>query len=436
MAAPILRPETREESIIYYTILWTWGFWALGALYIVAPVVGWYLAFVALARYVGVSSHPCDRPPSVPLGVVVWWVSMAAMLFALVAAHINFELGFGSLLKSSIGWAKGWALMAVFPWIGAMLPIRAEIVYRATNKLALQTLALTPVFIGAALAHLPHPLYTSPLQIVGGPGPEFFRVELYSIDETNGNLRWSFFAPWSPAAAFIANISFVFALYDRSRFWKWVGVASCIVISVLSQSRLALVAIPGVVVLLTILCNLTRPLMLGAASLLSTLGFLLATPILSLVEDFSQKFTQARAASSRVRAILRSIALQRWESEAPIFGHGVVERGPHLVEHMPIGSHHSWYGLLFVKGIVGFMALAIPLAWTMLELLAKAQADRVARCALGVMIIITFYTFGENLEILSYLFWPGLIVIGVAMRRRFFNPLRRRFNPPLSLIHI
>jgi hypothetical protein len=27
MAAPILRLETREERIIYYTILWTWGFW-------------------------------------------------------------------------------------------------------------------------------------------------------------------------------------------------------------------------------------------------------------------------------------------------------------------------------------------------------------------------------------------------------------------------
>ncbi len=428
MAAPVLRPETREEIIVYYTILGTWGFYILGALYVVAPVVGWCLAFVALLRYVGISRRPRTRPPRIPLGVLVWWVSMAAMLFALVAAHINFELGLGSMLKSSIGWAKGWALMAVFPWIGAMLPIRPEIVYRASNKLALQTLLLTPVFIAGALLHAPSPLYVSPLQILGGPGEEYFQVALYSIDETNGNLRWNFFAPWAPAAAFIANISFVFALYDRSRFWKWVGVTSCIVISVMSQSRLALIAIPGVILLLAILCNLTRPLTLGVASVVSTLGFLLATPILSLVEDASQRFTRARAASSRVRAVLRSIALQRWEDEAPIFGHGVVEKGPHLVEHMPIGSHHSWYGLLFVKEIVGFVALAVPLAWTLLELIVKAQADRVARCALGVMIIITFYTFGENLEILSYLFWPGLVVVGVAMRRRFFHPICRRFQ--------
>ena len=41
------------------------------------------------------------------------------------------------------------------------------------------------------------------LRAVGGPGDEFFAVELYGIDNTNGSKRWRFFAPWSPAAAFV-----------------------------------------------------------------------------------------------------------------------------------------------------------------------------------------------------------------------------------------
>ncbi len=428
MATPTLRPETQEEKLVYYTIVLTWLFWVLGALYIIAPVLGWYLAFLALLRYTGISSHSSKLVQVIPAGVVVWWLSMAVMLFALVTAHITFDLGFGSMLKSSIGWAKGWALMAIFPWIGAMLPIRPEIVYRATNVLALQTLLLVPVFVAAALIGIPTPLYTSPIQIVGGPGPEFFQVALYAVDETNGNLRWSFFAPWSPAAAFIANLSLPFALYERSTFWKWIGVASCITVSLLSQSRLALVAIPGLLVLLAIFCNLARPVTWGVASVLSTIGLLLSAPLLEIFDEFVQRFNQARAASSRVRALLRSIAVQRWQTEAPIFGHGLVEKGSHIVEYMPIGSHHTWYGLLFVKGIVGFLALAIPLTWTFFEVLVKAQTDRVARCALGVVIIIIFYTFGENLEILAYLFWPGLVVIGISMRRRVFLPLRSRLG--------
>ena len=29
--------------------------------------------------------------------------------------------------------------------------------------------------------------------------------------------------------------------------------------------------------------------------------------------------------------------------------------------------------------------------------------------------ILVLYSFGENLEILAYLFWPGLVVIGRAL---------------------
>jgi hypothetical protein len=85
------------------------------------------------------------------------------------------------------------------------------------------------------------------------------------------------------------------------------------------------------------------------------------------------KFKEARAESTRVRQTLKEIAGYRWKTEAPIWGHGVVEPGPHLVEYMPIGSHHTWYGLLFVKGIVGLFALAVPMALSFLVLLFKAQ---------------------------------------------------------------
>ncbi len=426
MDAPTLRPETPEEKLIWHFIVWTWFYWLLGALYVVAPVLGWCLFAMAARRYIrGESGFGRER---VPPGVHIWTVSMAAMLIALIVAHLDFGLGAGMLIKSAVGWAKGWALMFVFPFVGAMMRVRASIIYRATNVLALQSLLLVPVFILAGLAGLPHPLYISPLQIIGGPGPEFFAVEFNSIDDTNGAMRWRFFAPWSPAAAFVANIAFVFALYERDTFWKWVGIASSIVICVMAASRLALIVVPGVIGLTLMLCNLTRPITaaLGAAG--GTLGGFALPQILALYEGLTNSFNAARADSTRVRAVLGSIAKHRWQSEAPVFGHGVVEIGPKIVEHMPIGSHHSWYGLLFVKGIVGFMALAIPLAWTIIEMTIKGQSDRVARAALAVTIVITFYTFGENLEILSYLFWPGLIVIGIASRRRFFSPYGARLG--------
>lgn len=35
------------------------------------------------------------------------------------------------------------------------------------------------------------------------------------------------------------------------------------------------------------------------------------------------------------------------------------------------------------------------------------------------MIVILFlYTFGENLEILVYLYWPGMVIMGMALQER------------------
>ena len=118
----------------------------------------------------------------------------------------------------------------------------------------------------------------------------------------------------------------------------------------------------------------------------------------------------------RVRAGLNDMAFDRWWTEARIWGHGIVENGPHHVEYMPIGSHHTWLGLLFVKGAVGFLALFLAMVWTTLDLAFAAQARREARAGLAVIFVMWFFSFSENLEMLAYLYWPGLVAIGVGLK--------------------
>ncbi len=48
------------------------------------------------------------------------------MLVTLWVGHLQLNLGTGETIKSTIGWAKGWALAALFPLAGAVLPIRRE----------------------------------------------------------------------------------------------------------------------------------------------------------------------------------------------------------------------------------------------------------------------------------------------------------------------
>jgi hypothetical protein len=336
------------------------------------------------------------------------------MLLALLVAHLQYDLGAPQTLKSAIGWLKGWGLLALFPLAGACLRIRYAVLVRANSWFALQTLIITPFLVAAALAHLPPRLFVSPFEIVGGPGPEYFSVYLYIVDPSNGALRWQFIAPWAPAAGMIGNLMFVFAWFEPDRRFKILGLCVGVMIAFMTKSRMAMLFLVMYPPLLWTLSRLGRPRLLGAGAALSVFIGIIADTVITAVQDGVSAFRSARMDSTRVREALGRIALDRWWEEAPVWGHGVVVRGPHHVEFMPIGSHHTWFGLLYVKGAVGLLALAVPIAWTVIEMLLLAQVSDRGRLGLSVVIVLIFYSFGENLEILAYLFWPGLVAIGAA----------------------
>jgi hypothetical protein len=94
---------------------------------------------------------------------------------------------------------------------------------------------------------------------------------------------------------------------------------------------------------------------------------------------------------------------------------------------MPIGSHHTWLGLLFVKGIVGLFALAVPMIVTVVVLVRRS---------LGLSLVLLLYTFGENLEILVYLYWPGIIILGLALQERRAVPPDAVPQAPVAMVPV
>ena len=117
-----------------------------------------------------------------------------------------------------------------------------------------------------------------------------------------------------------------------------------------------------------------------------------------------------------MRETLQRIAYERWQNDAVWFGHGTVRPGAHLVEYMPIGSHHTWYGLLFVKGLIGFLAFLIPFAATLLFTTVDAVQNPRGRLPMGICMTLLLLSFGENIEIEAYLLWPSLLILGIHMR--------------------
>ena len=418
MAASAYHSQNCAEKLISITIQSTWLLWLMGGLYIIGPALGWILAVMAVRELYCAYDRSASMQVSQPEWAIhLWIIGMLAMLIILWIGHANFSLGLGMTIKSSIGWAKGWALLALFPFAASVLSVRAEILYRAICKLGMQTLIVLPLFVVAPFLGFPEILWVSPLQILGGSGPEYFAATLYTIEPGVGTPRWQFFAPWSPAAGFVAVVYVLLASQETDSKWRMIGISAALALAVLSQSRLALAAIIAIVPVLYFLNRLRNPyLWLAAIPIVMLAGFY-GTPLIELGDQIASDFRGARADSSRVREALARIAVERWENEAPWFGHGIVETGPHLVEYMPIGSHHSWYGLLFVKGLTGVIALAVPLIVSGAILFIRGVDHTLARTAFGMILVMTLYSFGENLEILSYLYWPALIILGLALKR-------------------
>jgi hypothetical protein len=418
MAASTDHPQILPERLIAATITGSWALWLVGGLYIAGPLLGWTLAvLVVRAWYFGPALPEEEAGLAIGFTVKLWLAGMAAMLVILLLGHANFSLGTAQTIKSAVGWAKGWALIALFPLAGAALPIRGEVIYRAVCQLGKQTLILLPLFLAAPFIGLPETLWVSPLKILGGSGDEYFAAVLYTLEPGVGTPRWQFYAPWSPAAGMIAVIHLICALEEKDLRWKLIGIAAGLAVALLSQSRLALVALAVIWPLAWGASRLNRAGTWFAGVPVLVLGSWFAPALIAFAEQAQADFAGARADSTRVRATLGRIAIERWQNEAWWFGHGIVERGPHLVEYMPIGSHHSWYGLLFVKGFAGLLALAVPMGATVLTCISAAMRDRAGRTALAMALVYALYSFGENLEVLTYLCWPALVLIGVGMRK-------------------
>jgi len=405
-----------EERIVWWGIVFTYAFYLTGTLYIVGSLLGWAVfALVLLRAYV---NGRWPEQACIPVLVWVWIAGMAMMLVALLVAHSQYGFSAGQTIKSSIGWAKGWALLALFPLVGALAQIRPAVIIRACCILSSQAVVFLCIGLMLAIVGFQGSLYLSPLKIVGGP-ISAFEVNLFGLNPETGKPRWPFFAPWAPAAGLLSCLFLVLSRMEPSRFWRRAGMLGALVMCLFCQSRAGWVIFIALIPALYVFRYVSKPAWILAFGLVISALAVFGEPVLERVAQAHQDIKDSRADSTRVRSILANLAIQRWESEAPIWGHGIVERGPKIVEHMPIGSHHSWYGLLFVKGLVGLVSLAAPLAMTLAYMLVLSLRSVHAQSAVLMLVVFVGYSFFENLEVLAYLYWPALLWLGMIL-----NPLK------------
>ena len=413
-----IHPENLPEALIWYYIIYTYLLYLLGAQYVAATLLGTYLTYCVLKQWWEETDKtpPEDKIVLAPLN----WVWIAAVLvieFSLIIGHFDNNLGIGQLIKSTVFWYRGWGLFVLFPLAGH-LKIRPEIIYRAACILCFQTLIITPIFRLAALVNLPQITYVSPFKLFGG-GALPSAVNLFYILDLD-EIRLVLFAPWAPALGLVGNIYFALVMAEQDRKWRFLGIMGAVAMIVASVSRMAMLALPFVPIFIWCLTHCFRPWFQISAGFLTPLFVMILPWVRNILSTLKERFHNARPGSSRVRKALKEMARQKWEQDAPLWGHGIMQgKGPRVTGGMPIGSHHTWLGILYLQGIFAFIALGTAFFLSVIDLGIKAFTHQNARIGLAMMIILFLFSLGENVDTLAYLYWPGLILVGQGFKEKW-----------------
>jgi hypothetical protein len=413
-----LKPQNLPERLIWLYILCIYPLYYLGALYVCAPLLACSLVGYLVVQWWN-QDEDTPEPDRVALSASgwVWLGAMSIVALALFVGCINFDWGLTKTISAFVNrWIRTWGLLALFPLVGH-LKIRPELIFRGICIFCIQSLVLVILFRGLmGVFDAYNHGYLSILHKLGG-GTIFYSVRTYGSVLDVSEKRLQMIAPWPPALGLVGDIFFFLCLQEKNLALRGFGMAGAIAMVVGSISRTALFCIPIVYGAVWVMSNWFRtwlPFVVGG------LGFGVALFFADLQEILSSlriKIREYRSGSSKARDILEQLAIDAWRNEAPIWGHGTVaETGPAITGFRGIGSHHTWYGMLYVHGLVGAIALGIAFLWSFFDLVSRVGTHQYAKVGLYILSVLFVFSFSDNIDGLAYLYWPGLVVLGIAFK--------------------
>ncbi len=426
-----MKPQNFEESLVWYVIIGTYGIYAFGMVFPVYSLLAWVLGgYLVLKIFLQTENTPANEKIRIPWITWLWIVYSLVILVATYAGITDFKLGTNALLRGILGWLTSSTIIPLFLLSGC-LNIRPKLIYRAVCILCLQSLIVIPIAYAAYFLNLPSILYSSPIERLIQNGPIFYNVGFYALEYGSSDVRLFLFTPWCPALGLVSNLYFFMALRESNKRWRYIGIVGAIAMNIVSLSRVALISLPIVLIIIWSLKNFTRPTVQITAGIVSFIAGILSTQLSDAATEVVDTFYSSRASSSKVRAALQRVAIEGWK-EAPIWGHGTQKPGPPVLAKMPIGSHHTWVGLLYTKGLVGFFAFFVPVFCSFVNLLIKARDSKIAETSLSILLILLFFSFGEQIDVLGYICFPGLIIMGIAFKERE-KPIFSKYRSHLNL---
>jgi O-Antigen ligase len=413
----IVRSKNLPEKLIWNYIVYNYLIYFLGAQFILAPMMAWFLLGYMVVKWWNQNE---DTPKSQRIHVsITSWVWLGATILIAITHFVGcleYDIDTYVTLRDFFnGWIRMWALFAIFPLI-ACLDIRPQLIVRAVCIFCAQSLILVVLFwIISFLNDGQGYTYISPLYKFGGQLNHYTVVIGNVVDVTEKRLYM--IAPWAPALGLLASIYFFLAMQEADKKWRYLGMIGSAALILSTFSRTAIFGVPIVYIFILTISKIFQPWTQFAWGITSFIASIFGNQIGNIFQEFISGVKQYRGGSTRAREELNQLAFNAWKDESPIWGHGsYFEKSSVMAGSRNYASDSTLYGILYSNGSIGALAVAAIFIWAFFNLLPKIHKHPYAKVGLAILSMIFIFINTENIQATAYIYWPGLVILGSVFK--------------------
>jgi len=408
------QPLTRAEQIVYWTIVLTPVWWLLGIQPLFYPVLiaGLFLYYFDI-----------DRIVRVPLPLCAWaWLLMSlVMLWTATLGLLEIGANTQSIMAAGVNFLKSYFLIFACLTLPFWSQIRTQVVTRAIAWMSAGYLVTIAAELVLLLVSPSVTGYNSPLARLVPGDKSSLRIIFASHSSFLGLPipRTVLYTPDPPILGLIAVLCFLICLGEYNGRLRQFALTGCVAALILSQSRSAILAFPlALLVGACLQSGVFRQISLWLTSFTFLGCAIVGTTIGDLMQRGSEQFEQVRADSSEARAIVVQKTLEAWQ-QSPWLGWGVIRGRALLYEdvYISLGSFSTYAAVLYLHGIVGFVALIAAMVLTLAAVYTPAlQGHGAAKWAFSCLLVLYVLSNATPLSWMAVYLWFFFIWLGAVIR--------------------
>jgi hypothetical protein len=295
-----------------------------------------------------------------------------------------------------------------------------KVVTRAVAWLATGYLATTIIEVAMLLLKIGGSGYMPPLARLI-PGDKGSLRVFFAVHSSFFGLpipRTVLYTPDPPILGACAVLCFLICVNEPDRRLRNVALVGCLTALTVSASRSAIACLPVAIILaICFQSGLFRQLSLWLTSLTFLVSSILGLTIEELVYQPTEAFNKARASSSSERAIVVQKTLEAWQG-SPWIGWGVVRGSAHLYEdaYIALGSFSTYAAVLYLHGIVGFIALIVAMILSLFAFYTQAiEGNTFCKWAFAGLLVLYILCNATPLSWMAVYLWFFFAWLGAVL---------------------